>query len=319
MSGRSPGRAGTGGTERWARVTAMSGDPFAGRGLEPLSRMDRVGVAAPPRAGGGGGDARLRAPFGEDEELWGITGLLHDLDYERYPDLEHRPPAPALAELEGAAIRPRSCARLLHTPISSGVSRDTPMEKTLYAVDELSGFIAAVAYVRPEGIHGMTPKSVSKKLKQPSFAAASTATSVRQAPRSWRRLRGAPRVRDRRDRGAGGRARARGIARARLGPAPRARRRAPGPPAPAAAALGRLHQAGSRRRRRSGARRDGARAARGGRRALPAMRAASECRRRARGLRHPPGLPVRALDDPRHDVLEAAERGHPLAPGSAAR
>ena len=53
-----------------------------------------------------------------------------------------------------------------------GVSRETPMEKTLYAVDELSGFILAVAYVRPEGLVGMTPKSVKKKMKQPSFAAA---------------------------------------------------------------------------------------------------------------------------------------------------
>ena len=53
-----------------------------------------------------------------------------------------------------------------------GISRDTPMEKTLYAVDELSGFVLAVAYVRPEGLHGMTPKSIRKKMKQPSFAAA---------------------------------------------------------------------------------------------------------------------------------------------------
>jgi predicted hydrolase (HD superfamily) len=53
-----------------------------------------------------------------------------------------------------------------------GVPRESPMEKTLFAVDELSGFILAVAYVRPQGLDGMTPKSVKKKLKQPSFAAA---------------------------------------------------------------------------------------------------------------------------------------------------
>jgi predicted hydrolase (HD superfamily) len=60
-----------------------------------------------------------------------------------------------------------------------GVSRDSSLEKTLYAVDELSGFILACAYVRPEGIHGMTPKSVKKKLKQPSFAAAVNREEVR--------------------------------------------------------------------------------------------------------------------------------------------
>ena len=60
-----------------------------------------------------------------------------------------------------------------------GVSRDSPLEKTLYAVDELSGFLVACAYVRPEGIHGLTPKSVKKKLKQPSFAAAVNREEVR--------------------------------------------------------------------------------------------------------------------------------------------
>jgi predicted hydrolase (HD superfamily) len=60
-----------------------------------------------------------------------------------------------------------------------GVSRDSQLEKTLYAVDELSGFILACAYVRPEGIHGLTPKSVRKKLKQPSFAAAVNRDEVR--------------------------------------------------------------------------------------------------------------------------------------------
>jgi predicted hydrolase (HD superfamily) len=61
-----------------------------------------------------------------------------------------------------------------------GVSRDSEMEKTLYAVDELSGFVLACAYVRPQGIHGLTPKSVKKKLKQPSFAAAVNRDEVRE-------------------------------------------------------------------------------------------------------------------------------------------
>ena len=110
--------------------------------------------------------------FGEDEELWGLTGLLHDLDYERYPDLETGHPRYALKELEARGYPPELVRAVASHADFLGVSRDSPMEKTLYAVDELSGFIAAVAYVRPEGIHGMTPKSVRKKLKQPSFAAA---------------------------------------------------------------------------------------------------------------------------------------------------
>ena len=61
-----------------------------------------------------------------------------------------------------------------------GVARETPLAKTLYAVDELSGFVAACALVRPDGIHGMTPKSVKKKLKQPSFAAAVNRDEVRR-------------------------------------------------------------------------------------------------------------------------------------------
>jgi putative nucleotidyltransferase with HDIG domain len=120
-------------------------------------------------------EAAMRAyarRFGEDEELWGITGLLHDLDYERYPDLETGHPRHALAELEARGYPPEVVRAVASHADFLGVARETPMEKTLYAVDELTGFIAAVAYVRPEGIHGMTPKSVKKKLKQPSFAAA---------------------------------------------------------------------------------------------------------------------------------------------------
>jgi predicted hydrolase (HD superfamily) len=110
--------------------------------------------------------------FGEDEELWGLTGLLHDLDYERYPDLDTGHPRKALEELERRGAPPEMLRGIASHADFLGVSRDSRMEKTLFAVDELSGFITAVAYVRPEGIHGMTPKSVKKKLKQPSFAAA---------------------------------------------------------------------------------------------------------------------------------------------------
>ena len=109
---------------------------------------------------------------GDDEELWGVVGLLHDMDYERYPDLDTGHPRVALAELEKMDVDPVVVRAIASHADFLEVSRDTPMEKTLYAVDELSGFILACAYVRPEGIHGLTPKSVKKKLKQPSFAAA---------------------------------------------------------------------------------------------------------------------------------------------------
>jgi predicted hydrolase (HD superfamily) len=97
---------------------------------------------------------------------------LHDLDYERYPDLSDGHPRYALRELEDRGYPPELVRAVASHADFMGVSRDTPMEKALYAVDELSGFVLAVAYVRPEGLTGMTPKSVKKKLKQPSFAAA---------------------------------------------------------------------------------------------------------------------------------------------------
>ncbi len=116
---------------------------------------------------------RAYAPrFDGDVELWGATGLLHDLDYERYPSLEDGHPRYALRELEAQDYPPELVRAVASHADFMGVPRETPMEKALYAVDELSGFILACAYVRPQGLEGMAPKSVRKKLKQPSFAAA---------------------------------------------------------------------------------------------------------------------------------------------------
>ncbi len=116
---------------------------------------------------------RAYAPrFDGDVELWGLTGLMHDLDYERYPNLEDGHPRYALRELEARGYPPELVRAVASHADFLGVPRETPMEKTLFAVDELSGFVLAVAYVRPDGLVGMTPKSVKKKLKQPSFAAA---------------------------------------------------------------------------------------------------------------------------------------------------
>ncbi len=110
--------------------------------------------------------------LGGDPEMWGVTGLLHDLDYERYPDLNDGHPRHGIHELESHGYPPEIVRAVASHADFMGVPRETEMEKALYAVDELSGFVLACAYVRPDGLEGMTPKSVKKKLKQPSFAAA---------------------------------------------------------------------------------------------------------------------------------------------------
>jgi putative nucleotidyltransferase with HDIG domain len=123
---------------------------------------------------------RAYAPrFGADEELWGLVGLLHDLDYERFPDLETGHPRMALEELERQGFSPEFVRAVASHADFLGVSRDSDMERALFAVDELSGFVMACAYVRPEGIHGMTPKSVKKKMKTPAFAAAISREDLR--------------------------------------------------------------------------------------------------------------------------------------------
>jgi putative nucleotidyltransferase with HDIG domain len=130
-----------------------------------------------------GVEAAMRAyarKWDEDEELWGVTGLLHDLDYERYPDLGTGHPRRALALFEERGYAPELIDAVAGHATFLGVPRESRMAKTLYAVDELSGFISACAYVRPDGIHGMTPKSVKKKLKQPSFAAGVNRDEVRE-------------------------------------------------------------------------------------------------------------------------------------------
>src|SRR3954468_18866950 len=115
----------------------------------------------------------------EDEEKWAVTGLVHDLDYERYPDPDTGPPRYALKELEARGYPPDVIDAVAGHAEYLGVPRETRLAKTLYAVDELSGFIAACALVRPTGLEGMKPKSVRKKLKQPSFAAGVNRDEVR--------------------------------------------------------------------------------------------------------------------------------------------
>ena len=119
-------------------------------------------------------EAAMRAfarRFGEDEELWGVVGLAHDFDYEKYPTAQDHP-------FKGAEILrekgwPEEIVRavLSHAPYT-GITRDSLMEKTLFAVDELTGLITAVALVRPsKNIRDVKIRSVKKKWKDKSFAA----------------------------------------------------------------------------------------------------------------------------------------------------
>lgn len=110
--------------------------------------------------------------WGEDEEIYGLVGLLHDFDYERWPDPPDHP-------LRGAAILadlgyPEHVIYAIksHADYLTDCPRVSRLDKTLYACDELSGFVTAAALVRPERLTGMQASSVKKKLKQKSFAAA---------------------------------------------------------------------------------------------------------------------------------------------------
>ena len=118
-------------------------------------------------------EAAVRAyarKLGGDEELWGATSLLHDFDYEIHPTLDKHPQ-------DGAAILREEGypEELIESVLSHAehleMPRDTDLKKTLFACDELAGFIHACGLVRPDGIDSLTPRSVKKKLKQPSFAA----------------------------------------------------------------------------------------------------------------------------------------------------
>lgn len=119
-------------------------------------------------------EAAMRAyatKFGEDIETWGVVGLLHDFDYEKYPT------APDHANRGGEILREKGLDETLVRAVMShadytGVPRDTRMAKTLFAVDELTGFITAVALVRPDKkIASVESSSVKKKFKQKAFAA----------------------------------------------------------------------------------------------------------------------------------------------------
>ncbi len=109
--------------------------------------------------------------FGGDVEKWGVVGLLHDFDYERWPEAPDHPLRGAEILAERGYPEDVIYAIKSHADYLPDCPRVSSLDKTLYACDELAGFISAVAMVRPEGIRGMQAKSVRKKLKQKSFAA----------------------------------------------------------------------------------------------------------------------------------------------------
>jgi len=128
-------------------------------------------------------EAAMRAyarKLGEDEELWGVVGLLHDFDYERYPTLGDHPFKGADILRERGVAEEIVLACLSHWP-PTGVPRDTPLRKVLFAVDELAGFIIAVALVRPSRqLADVEVKSVRKKMKDKAFAAAVSREDIQQ-------------------------------------------------------------------------------------------------------------------------------------------
>jgi len=127
-------------------------------------------------------EAAVRAyarPFGEDEERWAVVALLHDFDYEIHPTLDKHPQDGAAILRDGGYPEDVIEAILSHAN-HLDLPRDTPLKRTLFACDELSGFVHACGLVRPDGIDTLEPKSVRKKLKQPSFASGVSREDVYQ-------------------------------------------------------------------------------------------------------------------------------------------
>jgi putative nucleotidyltransferase with HDIG domain len=119
--------------------------------------------------------------FGENVETWGMTGLIHDFDYERWPNPPDHTREGAKILREHGVDEEILGAILSHADWNQiEYPRDRPIRKALFAVDELCGFVTAVAYVRPEKLAGMTASSVKKKMKQKSFAAAVKRDDIEQ-------------------------------------------------------------------------------------------------------------------------------------------
>jgi putative nucleotidyltransferase with HDIG domain len=122
---------------------------------------------------------------GEDEEAWGLVGLLHDFDYEKYPNDAHSPteehPSFGVKLLRERGLPEEGCQAILGHASYCGVARESAMAKTLFAVDELCGFLVACVLVRPSrSFNDLTVKSVKKKLKDKAFAKGVNREDIRQ-------------------------------------------------------------------------------------------------------------------------------------------
>jgi len=143
----------------------------------PSLRQHMLAVEAAMRA--------YAAKYGEDPDAWGLVGLLHDFDYERFPNAAHSPsddhPSWGVRQLRERGLAEPLCRAILGHATYTGVPRDTPMAKALFAVDELCGFLVACALVRPSrSFTDLEVASVKKKLKDKAFARGVSRDEVRQ-------------------------------------------------------------------------------------------------------------------------------------------
>lgn len=162
----------------------MTGDWTRGRALALMHEMTEsealrrhmYGVEIAMRA--------MASRYGEDPEAWGVVGLLHDHDYERFPNAERAPdrehPAEGVRRLAEAGFPELWCRAILGHAAYTGVPRESLLARALFAVDELSGFLVACALVRPDrSLAGLEVRSVVKKLKDKGFARGVSREDVR--------------------------------------------------------------------------------------------------------------------------------------------